>query len=369
MKRKLTMPMSLILAITLLSSCTGGTSPAGTTTADPQTTTAAPTVSTSSTTATPAQTTIPHRDIDYPDTIDFSNEEELVDIFWMEDLMPGLTTKVNGSRKQITQSATINGVDFSLTVGLAKWEGRTTPEQIVQCARTFWYCYPQMYDRFQVENTPTHVVLNIENEGYEVASTSGNTVHLYDGWLEGSKTDYDCLTHEFAHVVQTNWDGAYVPSDGSDTYMIERFADYCRFIYCYDDGFYNDSCWTLQTSKTENNYAKGVRFWVWLDYTYSTDEIDIMQRLAQAIAKKDRTMRAHNWTANGSAWAVVFAGTGAAGKTLTQLWEEYAATDLATLSSSRRSGRVTTPSPLLKAYPIRETIKSRNPDADDYLRL
>lgn len=364
MKRnKFILPVSLLLAFTLLTSCSGSE----------QTTTAAPAPSENVTTAAPAQTTaavqtdVPHRDIVYPDTIDFSNEEEIIDIFWMEDLMPGLTTKVNGNRKQITQSCTINGVDFSLTVGLNKWAGRTTPEQIVQCARTFWYCYPQMYDRFQVANTPTNIILNIENEGYEVASTSGNTVHLYDGWLEGSKTDFDCLTHEFAHVVQSGWDGGFVPSDGSDTYMIERFADYCRFVYSYNNGYYNDSCWTLQTSKTENSFAKGVRFWVWLDYTYSTEDIDIMQRLQQEVAKKDRTVIARNWKSNGSAWKTVFAGTGAAGKTLDQLWDEYAATELANLSSN--SPRPTSQSPLLKKYPIRDTIKSRRPAADDYLRI
>ena len=224
-----------------------------------------------------------------------------------------------------------------------------------------------MYDRFQVAGTPTRVILNIENEGYEVASTSGNVVHLHDGWLEGSKSDYDCLTHEFAHVVQTNWDGSFVPSDGSDTYMIERFADYCRFVYCYRDGQFNDSVWTLQTAKDEDSYAKSVRFWVWLDYTYSTEEIDVMQRLARAIAQKSSGVKAHNWKSAGSAWKSVFSGTGASGKTLNQLWEEFSATDLSMLSSVR-TGRPGTLSPLLKAYPIRETIKSRRQQADDYLR-
>lgn len=363
-QRMLTVSLSIILTIATLSACGDGKVPA----TDPLITTAAPeSTAVITDAATQAQTTVPHRDIVYPDTLDFSDTDAIADIFWMDDLLAGLTTRVDGSRSQIVQSCTINGVDFSLTIGLTKWDGRTTPEQIVQCARTFWYCYPQMYDRFKVKDTPTHIVLNIENEGYEVASTSGNIVHLYDGWLEGNKTDYDCLTHEFAHVVQTNWSGAYVPSDGSDTYMIERFADYCRFIYCYDDGLYNDSVWTLQTSKTEDSYAKGVRFWVWLDYTYSTENIDIMQRMAQAISTKQTTYKATFWRSGGNAWKTIFADTGAAGKTLDDLWEEYAATDLATLSSNR-SGRVTVSSPLLKKYPIRETVKSRNPSADDYLR-
>ena len=66
----------------------------------------------------PAQTTVPHRDIVYPDTFDFSDEDAIADLFWMEDLLPGISTTVNGSRKQITQTCTIAGTEFSLTVGL-----------------------------------------------------------------------------------------------------------------------------------------------------------------------------------------------------------------------------------------------------------
>jgi hypothetical protein len=194
---------------------------------------------------TSAVTTTAKKTIIYPDTIDFDDEEEILEIFDMSDLLPGITTTVKKAKSQIIQTCTVAGTEFSFTIGLSKWAGLTSPEQIVQCARTFWYCYPQMYARFQVEGTPVNVTLNIENEGYEVASTSGGTVHIHDNWLATHSTDYDCLTHEFGHVVQSGWSGGYVPSSGEDTYMIERFADYCRYVYAYRDGQYNDKVWNL----------------------------------------------------------------------------------------------------------------------------
>ncbi|MDO5156317.1 MAG: hypothetical protein Q4D51_10165 [Eubacteriales bacterium] len=214
-----------------------------------------------------------------------------------------------------------------------------------------------MYKRFAVKDTPTTVVLVVENEGYEIACAYENIVHLHDQWLKGYKDDYDCLTHEFAHIVQTQWDGNYVPSYGEDTYMIERFADYCRYVYAYKGGYYNDSAWELQTCESENHYSSANRFWLWLDYTYSTDKVDIMARMARAINSKKSAYKAENWANNKSAWEKIFKGTGAAGKSLTKLWKEYCKSDfsmkLATVYEYDEE------SELIEKYDVRNVIKKR----------
>ena len=69
--------------------------------------------------------------------------------------------------------------------------------------------YPAMYERFGVySDASTDVTLAIEDEGYEIAETSGDFVHLHDQWLYEWPDDYDCLTHEFAHVIQNGLDAS-----------------------------------------------------------------------------------------------------------------------------------------------------------------
>ncbi len=307
---------------------------------------------------------------DYPDTVDFSDEEAVERLFDMCEITDGINVTVQKRSQQIRLRGKVNGETFSLTIGLSKSGGHTTPEQIVTCAKLYWYCYPQMYARFAMPSTPKDIILNFEDEGYEVAHASGNVVHIHDQWLKNNPQDFDCLTHEFSHIVQGGWDGNYVPAftkdDGEkDTYMIERFADYCRYLYAYKDGYYNDMVWTLHTVKGEDTYYRSVRFFVWLDYTYSTAEIDIMQRLQQAVLKK--TYPNDAWEPAGEAWVAMFEGTNAAGKDLNALWEEYAASNIANETSKPREqgGK----SSLLKTAPLREALRERYPEADDHLKV
>ena len=279
----------------------------------------------------------------------------------------GIKVKVQGQAKQIYLTGTVLNEKFTLVVDLSKWAGNTTPEQIVTCAKLFWYCYPRMYMRFGKTNpqTPTTVTLAVENEGYGIAEAGGNKVHIHDEWLLNNKQDFDCLTHEFAHIIQGGWDGAYVPSFGDDTYMIERFADYCRYLYSFQNGRLNDLGWELQTINGEGSYDKSVRFWVWLDYTYSTPEDDIYKNInAQIMSDKYPTA---DWAPDGIAWQDAFKGTDAYGKDILTLWDEYAATEMAHLSS--HTDKDETVSPLLNAVPLREAVRARYASSRTYLKV
>ena len=169
--------------------------------------------------------------------------------------------------------AKVNGVDYSLTVDLTKWEGNTDLSQIETLESLFWQVYPKLYDRFGIySSAPTDVELLIENEGYEIACAWDNKVHLHDMWLHDNPEDFDCYAHELAHLIQNGWSEDYLEYDS----YIERFADYCRYIYAYDDGKYNDKGWTLQTVETEDSRELSVRFLVWLDYELSSSDRDFM---------------------------------------------------------------------------------------------
>ena len=186
-----------------------------------------------------------------------------------------------------------------------------------------------------------------ENEGYEVASAGGNFVHLHDQWLERYPEDYDCITHELAHVIQNGWDSDYLEDSG----YIERFADCSRYEYAIDNGYYNDGEWGLQTVADESTRSTSVRFLVWLDYNYTDENADILRNFLDVC--RNRKIPSAQWE---SAWTEVFAGTKLAGKTIVEVWAMFTASDFANLSSYSDHG---SGSELLARYPVREKIRQR----------
>lgn len=281
-------------------------------------------------------------------TVEPVSETERTDRFRESDFvsLPD-SVQIKLTDKKIIQSGTTAGTAYQFTINLEKWEKKTSPAQIVTISELFWQCYPKMYQRFGASGeSPTEVTLAIENEGYEIAETSGNFVHLHDRWLHDFPTDYDCLTHEFAHVIQNGWNGENLEFDS----YIERFADYCRFVYAFNHGAYNDACWTLQTVEAEPDRESSVRFLVWLDYTYSTSDHDLM--LTYFDVCRNRQYPPDAWDA---AWQEIFTGTPLKGMTIDEVWELYASSDFAYLFSVAEAPDT---SELLAAYDIRGKIES-----------
>ena len=298
-----------------------------------QTTTAQTTTTTSQTTTTTAQTTTPPIPTD-------KVSKQLFD-----SLVDGVTSQVQNNK--IIQTGTLRGTTFTLTIDLTKWAKKTSVEQITVLSKLFWQCYPKMYSRFaDLSSPPKSVTLAIENSGYEVAEASGDFIHLNDNWLAENPTDYDCITHELAHVIQAGWNSDYL--EYSD--YIERFADCCRYEYAFDNGLYNDAVWTLQTVRDEPTRESSVRFLVWLDATCSTDSYDFLRSYFKTC--KSGNYYTADWSA---AWSAILKGTPYENMTIEQVWAKYAASDFATLYSMSESG---TPSELLQKYNIRSKADS-----------
>ena len=238
--------------------------------------------------------------------------------------------------------------EFTLTVNLGKWAGKSTAKQIITSADLFWGCYPKMYARFaSAGHSPTEVTLAFENEGYGIASAGGNFVHIHDDWLHGNREDFDCLTHEFAHVIQNGWDGKYCEYSG----YIERFADACRYLYAKENGKYNDPHWTLNTVEGESTRETSVRFVVWFDYFYSTADNDLLYKWFDTCRNGKYT--ADRWD---EAWAHIFEGTELDGKSIDEIWNMYADSEFAQLSAKGYPAR-NKPSELLKKYTdLRERV-------------
>lgn len=257
-----------------------------------------------------------------------------------DNALNGVSTQIRSGN--IVQTGQVHGQDYSLTIRLDKWDHLTSIDQMVVLSELFWECYPRMYERFHdISDPPTDVILAIEDEGYEIAEMYGNFIHLHDNWLHENTGDYDCITHELAHVIQCDWDADYL--EYSD--YIERFADCCRYEYAMQDGRFNDSGWTLQTAYDENTRERSVRFLVWLDYFYSDNSTDIIRNYFRVC--HDQFYSADNWN---EAWQEIFAGTALAGKTIDEVWEMYTGSDFAYLSSYADNGGT---SELLSRYNIR----------------
>ncbi len=265
---------------------------------------------------------------------------EMFDAYLGDFVTTTLTTK------EVKQVGTADGVEYKLTIRLTRWTGRTTPAQIVVLSRLFWANYPKMYERFGAAGeSPTEITLDIENKGYGIAWNSGKLVHLHDGWLEQYPEDYDCITHELAHAIQNGWDGATLEYED----FIERFADACRYLYAFRDGEYNDKDWQMQVLDREPTREDSVRFLVWFDYFYSTEDNDLLLNYFK-VCRGEKYPTA-NWK---EAWAEIFKGSALEGRDIDDIYAEYAASEFAVLSTSTRNG----PSALLEKYNVRRHTKS-----------
>ena len=271
-----------------------------------------------------------------------SDGPSLIDISIFSEGLPGISVSYDNSC--VYEYGSAKGFDFTLVLDLDKWEGNTSPEQLVTASQLFWECYPHMYTRFgTTSGAPKDVTLAVENEGYSPAYTMGDFVHLHDEWLRDYPEDFDCLTHEFAHVIQNGWDGEFC--EYSD--YIERFADFCRYEYAFRSGAFNDSNWTLWTPDYEGDLASSNRFFVWLDYTYSTPSKDIMLDFFRVCY--EQSYPSDQWD---SAWQEIFSGTALEGRSISDVWDEFASSDFAYLSSDGTYGT----SELLSTYDIRSKI-------------
>lgn len=304
------------------------------------TTTAAETTDTASVTTTGSEEATADNDPDTPQNTSTAPE---LDISVVANAIPDIS--VSYEDKCIHESGTANGYNFELFIDLNKWDGNTTLEQISKISQLFWECYPRMYDRFGIiAKADRTVTIAIENEDYYPAYTLGNWIHLHDQRLLDEPEDFDVVTHELTHVIQNDWN-----ADACEfSEYIERFADFCRYEYAFQDGLYNDACWTLWEADEENSLAASNRFFVWLDYTYSTPENDIMLNFFRVCS--EGRYASNDWD---KAWEEIFAGSALEGRHIYDVWTEFTKTDFAYLSATSSDG----PSELLKRYDIRGRLK------------
>ncbi|RKM57126.1 hypothetical protein D6853_03665 [Butyrivibrio sp. X503] len=221
-----------------------------------------------------------------------------------------------------TKSEEVNGIEFSLTIDLTKWDGRAGTSTIDELEKLFFEAYPAMYDRFGFYSmAPTDVTLVIRDDSelnIAGAAHQTSTILINQNYLAANPQHYDAFTHELAHLIQNGWKSEYIEYDKYK----EIFANYCRYIYAYKNGKYNDASWTLNTAKDDKSRENSSRFLVWLDMETSSSDRDIIRDYFEIII--DKKYPSSDW---GEAWKYLFKGTKFAGKSIDDVWKKYEESD------------------------------------------
>jgi hypothetical protein len=163
----------------------------------------------------------------------------------------------------------------------------------------FFTVYPPMVERF---NKRSLKKLNffIDTAYKAVAETGDGTSRFNPEWMKRHPQDLDVVTHEVMHVVQDY-------KDDGPGWITEGIADYVRYVY----GVNNKAAkWLLPDYKPGQRYTDAyrvtARFLLWVE----------KNKYKKIVDDLDKAMREGNYTPG--LW------TRLTGKTVDELWDEYA---------------------------------------------
>ncbi|MES2004675.1 MAG: basic secretory protein-like protein [Bacteroidota bacterium] len=171
----------------------------------------------------------------------------------------------------------------------------------------FFTVYPQEAKRFN-PNTLNKITFVIDPAYAGVAATGNGVARYNPKWLKDHPEDIDVVTHEVMHVVQ-----AY--HGGSPGWLTEGIADYVRYVYGVNNV---NGKWALPNYKEgqsyTNSYRITARFLVWLEKNVRKTIVDELDNAARS-----KTYTVDLWKEK-------------TGKTLDELWADYAANPAIALS-------------------------------------
>lgn len=165
---------------------------------------------------------------------------------------------------------------------------------------TYFEVYPKLVKVYNPKSTKK-VVFVVDTAYKAVAEASNGRILFSADYLKAHPTDIDVVTHETMHIAQ-----AYGNSVGP-WWLTEGIADYARYVYGVDN---IGSKWSLPDFNEKQNYNNGyrvtARFFVWIEQKVK----------AGTIKKLDEELRSHTFT--DQSWVKL------TGKTIDELWAEYA---------------------------------------------
>jgi sulfur carrier protein ThiS len=190
-----------------------------------------------------------------------------------------------------------NGYKLTIT----NYDATLDTAELTRLVKTFYIVYPELAKEYN-PTTLKDVKMAVDTSYKGVAATADGKVTIASSWLHKRPEDIDVVTHEVMHIVQD-----YGESVGPG-WLTEGIADYARNKF----GVNNTAAkWTLPDYKPTQNYDNAyritARFLVWIE-----------KKAKPGIVKElDSQMRKHTYT--DAAWKTL------TGKTVDELWKEYAA--------------------------------------------
>ncbi len=164
----------------------------------------------------------------------------------------------------------------------------------------FFTVYPRQAERFNPAALKK-ISFIIDPAYTGVAATGGGVARYNPKWMKDHPEDIDVVTHEVMHVVQSYGRG------GGPGWLTEGIADYVRYIYGVNNV---KGKWTLPDYKDGHHYTNSyritARFLVWLEQTGHKTLVNQL----------DKASRDHVYTPE--LWKTI------TGKTLDELWSDYA---------------------------------------------
>ena len=285
------------------------------------------------------------------------------------DLFITKGVKTTIENETITQTKKVGGIKYKLVFDLRDWDKGAEPLQIIRIADLFWYSYPTMRARFVKDDidengNPKDVTITIAYSSTitNAAECLGDHIKLQNSHFTKNQTDYDAVTHELGHTLQNRlvqqsennfiWQGWKDDKLENKNYS-ETFADYCRYMYAYNDGYYNDDHWTpLKEQNNNPNTHNSIRFLIWLDNKYSNEKCDIIYNFSEVCRKGEYST--YQWR---QAWKEIFRGSKLENRDIDDVWSEYFYIDTRFSDGDAKAPAIGERSPLIEEFNIRSKLR------------
>lgn len=217
---------------------------------------------------------------------------------------PALATTLAPIPRTTNGDGTVTYADGSLQVTVDAVDQNIAPSYVEGLVTELFAVYPEMTGDFNpAAPTELSITFDPEYDGIAYAVFGTGSITISSAWARAAApTSLDVITHEGFHLVQG------YQNERPPTWVIEGLADYARFHYGKIDRL---GCWRVQHYRDgmshTDAYGVTARFFLWLEAKVDPD-------LATAL---DATARAGTYS--DSFW------TERTGKTVDQLWADYAA--------------------------------------------
>ncbi len=173
------------------------------------------------------------------------------------------------------------------------------PDTKAGLVSTFFKVYPKLVKDYNKKSIK-HVTVKIDTAYGGVAFANDGQVTISSKWLKKMPLDFDMITHETMHLVQS------YPGGSGPGWLTEGIADYVREKY----GLANaEGGWSLPDYNKNMNYTDAyrntARFLIWVEQNYD-------KKLVKKLDKhlREKTYKPELWKEY-------------TGHTVDELWAEY----------------------------------------------